>query len=557
MKKIIIGTRGSKLSLIQTTIIKNQLQALLPSSIIEIKTITTKGDKNMSPVPLDSVGKGWFTKEIDRELLRGNIDIAVHSLKDLPEELPKDLIIAAIPRREDPREALVTAHNLSFSQLPRGAIIGTDSTRRKAQILHNRPDLVVKSVRGNVLTRLEKLDSGQYDGLFLAVAGLKRLELENRISEYFSLTDIIPSPGQGALAVVVKQTNKKLRSLLTKLNDTETVIAVNAERTFSKAIGGGCKMPVGAYAACQGDTITIHAVIGSLDGKQLEKDSITGAVEDAEIIAEKLADSLLKISKPWYRIAEAGVSKYIVITRPIEEDHIFNKQVEELGLQTFLYPAIEITKSSLSVPMKKQLQNLAAYDWILFTSRNGVRFFIEALKELTIDTSILRSKEIGAVGPKTKEALENYGFKVHFIPSEFTTENLAKEIKNIRSKKIFLPRSQIASTLLTELLEKKGAIVTNIPMYHTRYTSTKNNEFIKLLDGNKIYMLTFTSPSTIEGFVRSIPEKMQKHVFGLPVLSIGPVTSTAAKKHGFTNIVTAHPYTIDGMLLKLKENILY
>lgn len=300
MKKITIGTRGSKLALIQTDIITQKLQILFPDIPVEVQAITTKGDKNMSPVPLDSVGKGWFTKEIDKALLEGTIDIAVHSLKDLPEVLPEGLIIAAIPEREDAREALVSRENVDFAHLKKGAVIGTDSTRRKAQILHKRPDLVVESVRGNVNTRLDKLDAGQYDALFLAVAGLKRLGLEERIKEYFAVDDVIPSPGQGALAVVIKESNTPLLSLVSELNHADTLTAISAERAFSQAVGGGCKLPVGVYAACEGKSIILHGVIGSLDGKHLAKESITGAVTLSEALAQALAYRLLKIGEPWY-----------------------------------------------------------------------------------------------------------------------------------------------------------------------------------------------------------------------------------------------------------------
>lgn len=300
MKTVTIGTRGSQLALIQTDIIKNMLLELVPTIHICVQIITTKGDKNMNPVPLDSVGKGWFTKEIDKALLDETIDIAVHSLKDLPEMLPEGLIIAAIPKREDAREALVSKDNTPLESFKKGAVIGTDSTRRKAQILHKRPDLVVESVRGNVNTRLEKLDAGQYDGLFLAVAGLKRLGLENRITQYFPIDDIIPSPGQGALAVVIKESNTDLFSLISQLNHQPTLTAISAERAFSKAVGGGCKLPVGMHAQCKGNTIHMHGVIGSLDGKHLAKDSLQGESRLSLQLAETLAQQLLKESNPWY-----------------------------------------------------------------------------------------------------------------------------------------------------------------------------------------------------------------------------------------------------------------
>ena len=300
MQKIVIGARGSKLSLIQTDIVKNKLQLLLPSTEIHVQVITTKGDKNMSPIPLDSIGKGWFTKEIDKSLLEGSIDLAVHSLKDLPETLEEGLVIAAIPKREDAREAMVSKTGVSFDKLKKGAVIGTDSTRRGSQILNRRVDLVVKSLRGSVVTRLEKLEREDYDAIFLAVAGLKRLGLEERITQYFEAVDFIPSPGQGALAVVIKKDNTKLNTVLQKLNHEKTVTAVKAERAFSAAIGGGCKMPVGSYAEIDGERLTIHAFMGSLDGRNVAKDSIAGDITKHLELGTALADRLIEQCKPWY-----------------------------------------------------------------------------------------------------------------------------------------------------------------------------------------------------------------------------------------------------------------
>jgi hydroxymethylbilane synthase len=300
--KIIIGTRGSQLSLTQTTLVKNLLKPLVPEIEIEIKTITTSGDKNMSPIPLDTIGKGWFTKEIDKQLLDGVVDMGVHSLKDLLDILTNGLAIVAITQREDPREALVSKDGKVFSQLKKGAIIGTDSLRRKIQILKLRPDLQVKSVRGNVNKRLSKLDEGEYDALFLAVAGLKRLGLENRITEYFDAKEFIPSPGQGALAVVSKTSDKKLTKILSQLNHEASVIAVTAERAFSAATGGGCSMPVGAFAECKGKVLTLYGMIGSEDGEHIIKDSLKGTIDDPKGLAQKLADKMLQEAKDWYYI---------------------------------------------------------------------------------------------------------------------------------------------------------------------------------------------------------------------------------------------------------------
>lgn len=301
-KKIIIGTRGSQLSLIQTNLIKDLLQPLVQERIIEIKTITTAGDKNMKPIPLDTIGKGWFTKEIDKQLLAGHVDLAVHSLKDLLDVLTPGLTIAGIPEREDPREALVSRNNKKLRELKKGAIIGTDSLRRKIQILKLRPDLIVRSVRGNVNKRLEKLDDGEYDALMLAVAGLKRLGLEKRITEYFDPKTFVPSPGQGALAVVTKKSKRTITTVVSKLNHTESVIQVTAERAFSAATGGGCSMPVGAYAEIKGKTLLLYGMLGSEDGEHIVYGSQKGTTDAPKELAKKLASQLLKEAALWYPI---------------------------------------------------------------------------------------------------------------------------------------------------------------------------------------------------------------------------------------------------------------
>src|SRR5579871_6844988 len=345
---ITIGTRGSQLSLAQTNIVKNLILKILPTTTIDITIIKTKGDKNMAPIPLDTVGKGWFTKELDQQLLEGDIDLAVHSLKDIPETLPRGLIIATIPQREDAREALVSQNNLMLSQLPKGACIGTDSTRRKSQILHVRPDIIIKSLRGNVNRRLEKLEKGEYDAICLAVAGLKRLGLTSKVSEYFDENEMIPSPGQGALAVVIKEYNTTLLQILKKINNLSAEITVSAERAFSNAVGGGCKMPIGAYATINNSTIVIHAFIGSTDGKYLEKDSIKGKVSDSLILANKLAQRLLRKCASWYSTKNKLHQKYIVITRPLEESKVFEQKIEKLGLIALRYPTISIQQQILS-----------------------------------------------------------------------------------------------------------------------------------------------------------------------------------------------------------------
>jgi hydroxymethylbilane synthase len=555
---IIIGTRGSDLALIQTEIIKKQLNLIAPEIQIVVKIIKTKGDKNKSPIPLDTTGKDWFTKEIDRALLQGEIDIAVHSLKDLSEDLPEGLVIAAIPKREDAREALISQGNVTFEQLKKRAIIGTDSTRRKAQILNKRNDVIVKSIRGNVDGRVKKLDNGEYDAVVLAVAGLKRLGLENKITEYFSDTDFIPSPGQGALAVVIRKNNKTLLKLLQKLTHHSTVSATIAERTFSKICGGGCSLPIGAYALSQKNSLILYGMIGSLDGKHVLKDFIRGNSSDAEVLGKKLAEKLLKKSSPWFVSNNIpNDKKYVIVTRPEKENKTFIKGLEKIGLHAYSYPTIAISELKISQATKQYLLDLASFDWILFTSVNGVRFFMKALKEAKVDLLVLKQVKIAAVGSKTAEILKKQQLTVHVIPAEFTAGNLANELKNVKDKKILLPRVDIATPLLVPSFEKKGAQVVNIPVYQTKFVFSLDKTFKNLSENKKIICITFTSPSTVRGFIKNIETmKLNKAVFSIPVLAIGPVTTKSLKKFGFQKIYTANTFTEEGMLAKLKEVIL-
>lgn len=551
-KIIRIGTRGSKMARFQATLIKNLLQPLVPNTSIEITIIKTQGDKDMNPVPLDSIGKGWFTKEIDRQLLEGQIDIAVHSLKDLPEILPEGLTIAAIPERDDPREALVSRNNLKLNQLPQGARIGTDSTRRKSQLLNIRDDLIVQSVRGNVNTRLEKLDNGDYDALILAVAGLKRIEEEKRITQIFDASAVIPSPGQGALAIVSRGNNSVLNKLLSQLNHEPSVTAVTIERAFSKAMGGGCKMPVGAYAICEENKITLHGMIGSLDGKRIAKETLSGNREQTDVLAKKLANHFLK-NETWYQ--RDVLPTYIIVTRPSAKDDTFINQLKKHAIPFVLAPSITITDNASDPEVTKVLNNVESFDWVVFTSSNGVRYFAEAIKR--INKKIVQKTTFAAVGSETAKEAEKENLPISFVPSRFTTEDLARELPDVRGKQILLPRSSIANPELQKHLKNRGAIVVNIPMYKTTYATEEQTKIEELVQNNQIRCITFTSPSTVKGFIATMQTtKIKEKIFSIPVLSIGSVTTKAAKQYGFQTIITSDIFTTEGMLKKLIENIL-
>jgi hydroxymethylbilane synthase len=287
-----IGTRGSKLALIQAKLVEQALLKRDPSLQISTNIIQTKGDVNQSPIPLDTVGKSWFTAEIETALSTGKIDIAVHSLKDLPLEDPKTLATLVIMKRADPRDVLVSRSGDTLERLPFGSVVGTDSTRRAALIHHLRPDLTVKSLRGNVDTRLTKLANGYCDAIIVAAAGLDRLGRIGEITEYLDPATFIPSVGQGALAVQIRSSDDKMRSLIEKSQHQPTVIATLAERAFSEAIGGGCKLPVGCYVQIAQNAANIYGMIAELDGPGIMFDSISSTEPEAMSAARDLASRM-------------------------------------------------------------------------------------------------------------------------------------------------------------------------------------------------------------------------------------------------------------------------
>lgn len=286
-----IGTRGSQLARWQAQFVRDQLVSHFPELEVHIEVIKTTGDTNPE-VPLVGLGKGVFTKEIEDALLTRGIDIAVHSLKDLPTVLPQGLCIAAVPEREDPRDVLITATGFPLEDLLGGAKIGTTSPRRKAQLLGIRPNLRVVDVRGNIDTRLRKLRETDLDGIILAAAGIKRLLEPEIITQYFDIERMVPAVGQGALAIEARESDSAVKALLSPLNHPRTVAEVTAERTVLERLGGGCQVPVGAHAWHVDGELSLIAAVCHAEGIHRIVETATGASDAAthlgEIVAEKL-----------------------------------------------------------------------------------------------------------------------------------------------------------------------------------------------------------------------------------------------------------------------------
>lgn len=292
-KKLTIGTRQSALALWQAEHIAALLQGKYPACEIVLKRVLTKGDKILD-VSLSKIGgKGLFTKEIEQDLLDGEVDLAVHSLKDMPTELPEGLILACITKREHEGDAFVSNDYRSLAELPLGATVGTSSLRRKAQLLAARPDLQIVDLRGNVQTRLARLDEGKMQAIILAVAGLRRLGLGDRIQEILPHAICLPAVGQGALAIEARANDSEVLQMLEFLNDPDTQAVTKAERAYLRLLEGGCQVPIGVYAEVCEQQILLRAVIASLDGKRVLKDCIQGSIDEAEQLGIKLGEQML------------------------------------------------------------------------------------------------------------------------------------------------------------------------------------------------------------------------------------------------------------------------
>jgi len=292
-KTLKIATRQSPLALWQANYVKDCLQQLYPDLIVELVPMVTKGDVILDS-PLAKIGgKGLFVKELENALLNKEADIAVHSMKDVPMQFPEGLGLAVICKREDPRDAFVSNSYRTFTELPQGAVVGTSSLRRQCQLKALRPDLDIRSLRGNVGTRLSKLDNGDYDAIILASAGLIRLGLADRIASFIEVEQSLPAAGQGAVGIECRTDDVQVKQLLAPLADAETTCCVLAERAMNNHLQGGCQVPIGGYAVLQQGQLYLRALVGNVDGSQIIRAEGKSAVKNADVLGVQIAEQLL------------------------------------------------------------------------------------------------------------------------------------------------------------------------------------------------------------------------------------------------------------------------
>lgn len=295
VSEIRIATRESALALWQANYVKDKLEAAHPGLKVTLVPMTTKGDQILD-TPLAKIGgKALFVKELEVAMLENRADIAVHSMKDVPVEFPEGLMLHTICEREDPRDAFVSNNFATLDDLPEGSVVGTSSLRRQCQLKALRPDLKIRDLRGNVNTRLRKLDEGQYDAIILAAAGLLRLEMADRIRQYLPTELLLPANGQGAVGIECRVDDAEIQALLNALEDAPTRARVLAERAMNRGLEGGCQVPIGSYAEISGQDLQLKGLVGSLDGEHIIRADISGPVADAEKLGSELAKTLLKL----------------------------------------------------------------------------------------------------------------------------------------------------------------------------------------------------------------------------------------------------------------------
>ncbi len=536
-RPLVIGSRGSDLALWQA---RHVLALLSERAGIEseIRIIRTRGDR-IDSVAFESIeGKGFFTKELEEALLAGAIDVAVHSLKDLPTELPSGLTVGAILRRGDPRELLLINPDVHDPdrgplRLRAGARVGTSSIRRRVQLTALQPDLVIEPLRGNVPTRLRRLYERGFDAILLALAGVERLKLDltGLVALRLPTEVIAPAPGQGALAVELRSDDAELRAIAEELHDPETAAAVNAERSLLRRFGGGCSLPLGACLWRDGDRMVMHAFWSSGAGKAHVRVSVDG--DDPTEIAEKAFHALTEAPVPL-----KGVR--VVVTRPAMGADPLVSMLTALGATVVAFPVISIRPYASPEADAEARAGLDSFDWVLFPSANAVEQFRARLESWS--EAFPASARIGAVGPGTARALSGWGREPDFVPEVHVSDAFLEGIlaRCERRAGVLIPSAKEGSDVLVAGLTAAGHRVVRLPVYETVGTDPAALDTSRL-DG--AHYILFASPSAVRHFLRvaSLPE-------GARVVSIGPVTSRAAVESGLKVHAEAEPHTTEGLV---------
>jgi len=585
-----IGSRPSRLALAQAELVRHKLVALVPSVSIEIVPIRTSGDRMATAALAQVGGKGLFIKELEQALVEGRIDLAVHSMKDLPAQLTSGFRIAAVPERADPRDALLARIGGSLASLPRGARLGTSSMRRRFEALRLRPDLEIAALRGNVDTRLARLAAGDFDAIILAMAGLLRLERDERDAAAalvpLDAHDFVPCGGQGALCIEALASRQvagspELEAALAALDDPRAHVEVAAERAFLAALGASCVSPVGVYATLEADTLAMRALVFSVDGARHLSDEISGNVTDgaaagtpgapleraaalgARLAQRMLADgagALVAGGEPAATsAASAGAAiplhgRCVVITRAHEAGGAFAAGLRALGAQVTEFPVIEIAAPDSYAAIDAALARVTSFDWMIFTSASGVERMLERMTTRGVGLRTLEGAKLGAIGPATAARLNEHALTVAAMPREYRAEAIVEAIgaERIRGARILIPRAQVAREILPEMLMAAGAReVVVAPVYKTVKPANAPVERLHAMAASgTIDLVAFTSSSTVTNFCEMVGAAVAR---GLKAAAIGPITAETARAAGLRVVAQPTEYTVPGLIAAIRN----
>jgi hydroxymethylbilane synthase len=572
LKPLRIGTRGSALALWQANYLREELarRVQVESELVILKT---SGDR-FAAGPIEQWGVvGVFTKELEDALSTGRIDLAIHSMKDIPTEFSPVCRMAVVFEREDPRDALIARHGEKLEDLPRGARMGTSSLRRAAQLRAFRPDFQIFEMRGNVDTRLRRLDAGECDAVVLARAGLVRLGFADRIAEILPPEIMLPAVGQGALGLELLETAEDLLRFLDQLIDRRTMLAVTAERAFQARMEGGCRVPLGAWARFEGESFVMDACVLSTDGSRAirRRREIDGSVSLAAAMAlgKALGDEigeaggaqLLKIARG-FATSESStkashdlLGRKIVVTRAPEQAVELAQALEERGAKVLRMPMVRFAAPGDPSALDAAIRRVKEFDWLLFTSQVAVRFYATRRRELDAEdlsasVALRESPRIAVVGRATAKGAKQLGLQVDYVAEAESGAGLARELgPSMRGKSVLLPQSSQAGESLAKMLREAGADVTSVEAYATVAPEGASPEILHQIRTGGVDAIVFASPSAFRNFAAffdkdELGELSRRVAFA----AIGPTTRKAMGERGVSVSIAAADPSVESMV---------
>ncbi|HEX2282574.1 MAG TPA: hydroxymethylbilane synthase [Thermomicrobiales bacterium] len=539
------GSRGSALALAQTHLAADRFRAMHPRRAVEVHVISTEGDVDKTSPLTEIGGRGVFTSAIEAAILRGEVDAAIHSAKDLPSTLHPAVPIVAYPDRDDPRDVLISRHGVTLDLLPPHPVIGTSSRRREVQILRLRPDARIVNMRGNIDTRLRKAEGQEFDGIVLAAAGIRRMGWHDRISEYFPVERLVPSPGQGAIAIQAR-VGSDAAAVLETIDDASVSTAVGIERAFLAAVGAGCTYPIGAYAIKSDEGYRLIAMLADETGDRVAFASERLAAGEERVHAAEIAACLqadiatTSRARSWRgasgELAEDDLTgARVVVTRPRRQagpliDALVRRGAEPLPLPTIrIEPIDDLAQLDGAIEETRQ----GAFNWCVFTSVNAVEVFANRMDALEVHPDQLGSMRVAAVGRVTAAAVAEAGLNLTLVPEQATAEALAASLRQVMGARarVLYPRSAMGRDVLPNVLRAAGFDVLAIDVYRTLPEPNVDQRVLERLRRGEVDVITFASPSSVRHLV-ALLESQRISVSSIPVICAGPVTARAAREAG-------------------------